>query len=566
MYFLSGRFDKNFKTMRALLVILALALPVAAQELVTVRVTSAAPRGAFRVDGTPYSTAAVFVWPVASKHTLEVDTIQSGPSLGVRYRFLNWQTPAGKLASTAPIVSITADPLVSWFEARVAMEYDVSLRFNQCEAGAICTSPGTVWVDQAPFTQDAEIWAVAGSQLALEAAANPGYVFVGWSYRQGLPFMHTLTVTQPMTVSARFSPARPITVRTEPEGLKVMADRLPVGTPATLDWGFDTVHTLGPVSPQLDNSGKTWIFQEWSDGGEAIHAYRVEPITGPASVTARYVPAVTVSALTNPAGLALKVDGVEGRPPYNFTWGYGERHTFTAPARQVDAHGVPYVFRGWSDGGAAEHAITVEGNARLTATYEALGVITLDTSPLSIPLEVDGAPCASPCRLERTMGEKVRVAAAATSPVDENARFDFNAWSDGLAREREVALGEPRRLTAVYRAMCHLRVVANPAEGADFALLPASGDGFYPRRQRGSRGRHCHARLRLPPLGDRRIQSRPCHFGCAQNAGGAPRRSTLHSTRGRPQRRAGCPRGRRGSRVAHCHLRQAPGNGNRHRS
>src|SRR6185369_10795133 len=102
---------------------------------------------------------------------------------------------------------------------------------------------------------------------------------------------------------------RKITLLTEPPGLQVLADRAPVNTPATLDWGMSTTHSLGPVSPQRDRNTKLWSFQSWSDKGAANHAFQVGAANSSETITATYVPAAAVTILTQPTGLPLKVDG-----------------------------------------------------------------------------------------------------------------------------------------------------------------------------------------------------------------------------------------------------------------
>jgi hypothetical protein len=106
-----------------------------------------------------------------------------------------------------------------------------------------------------------------------------------------------------MQVYPKFQPARKITLLSDPPGMQVLADRTPVNTPITMDWGMNTTHSLGPISPQTDLQNKQWIFKAWSDNGATNHAYQVGAASSGDTVTAIYVPAAAVALFTQPLGL-----------------------------------------------------------------------------------------------------------------------------------------------------------------------------------------------------------------------------------------------------------------------
>jgi hypothetical protein len=113
-------------------------------------------------------------------------------------------------------------------------------------------------------------------------------------------------------LSPKFVPSRKIRFescaycdgsRREPEGLRVLLDRTTVGTPAEVEWGWETTHTVGVQSPQWDANGGLWIFSSWSDGGAPVHAYTVKPgIVAGETVMAKFVPGARISLLTDPPG------------------------------------------------------------------------------------------------------------------------------------------------------------------------------------------------------------------------------------------------------------------------
>ncbi|MFB3828346.1 MAG: IPT/TIG domain-containing protein [Bryobacteraceae bacterium] len=456
--------------MRWLLALFAMA--ALAQETVTVRVGSAAPEGVFWVDGVRYVGSAAFAWPAGTKHILEAGALQAGPSLGVRHRFGGWHAAHGPLASESPRVAVTADPALPWFEARVQTEFALSLSFNRCVDGA-CASPGRVYVNRIPYTENTDVWLRARTEVTLEAEANPGYVFTGWAWGGTVA---RFVLERPMVASGSFQTARRIELASEPSGLVLLADRSPLRAPAALDWAYGTVHGLEPVSPQLDKQGKPWIFRSWADGADRVRRYRVEPGSIPATLTAVFEPGAAVTLLTSPPGLRLRVDGASTAPPYNFIWALNERHAVAAPERQADARGVPYRFREWAHGGAAEQSIAVTGDTRFTAVYETLGALTLE-SPVAVA--VDGRECPSPCRLEGALGSEVRLEAPASAPLGDSTRLEFTGWQDGGARIRTATLGAPRTLTALYTSAHRITAAALPPEGAAFRFTPLSPDGFY---------------------------------------------------------------------------------------
>ena len=98
-----------------------------------------------------------------------------------------------------------------------------------------------------------DFYVSAGSVAVLQAFPNPGYVFAGWLPGAGqiiAGFQDSVTVNSPIVVYPRFQVARKINFVTDPPGLTVLADRTPLNTPNSLEWGWDSVHTLGGNSPQ----------------------------------------------------------------------------------------------------------------------------------------------------------------------------------------------------------------------------------------------------------------------------------------------------------------------------
>ena len=456
-----------------------------AQEAVALtRISATASDAVFRVDGQPYQGAAVFSWPTGSKHTLEIADWQlTPPLLKGRYLFQHWSTALGQLASPSPRVTVTADPGIAWYRADVTTEYAVSLVFFVCEDGP-CAYPGTIWVNQVACRQSGDVWLAAGTTVLLEAIPDPGFVFAGWTQGGNPAAIYSFALNAPMTVYPRFAVARRMQLRTAPDGLQLLADRGLVTAPIDVDWGVGSVHTLAPVSPQFDQHGRQWIFHSWNDGADRNRTYPVPAGPPPLSVVAQFVPAVTTLLLTEPPNLILTVDGSAGASPRYEAWAAGESHTVIAPTHQIDAAGGAWSFREWSAGKANAQAIQVtEGQAssgiRMTAFYDPLSRVHVDSIPTGLTVTVDGEDCHTPCDVERPVGTTIRLGARPSIAVSDGTRLDLGSW-EGVAGVTFTTSAGYTKVTAHYQWSYRLSLGSSPAGSGSWRLSPPSSDGYYP--------------------------------------------------------------------------------------
>ncbi len=83
-----------------------------------------------------------------------------------------------------------------------------------------------------------------------------------------------------------------------------------------------------------------------------------------------------ITLTTNPAGLAVKLDGSSVTAPYTFT-GVNQIRRELEVASPQTINGVTYVFSSWSDGGARAHTISTPAtNSTLTANFvQSTGIV-----------------------------------------------------------------------------------------------------------------------------------------------------------------------------------------------
>lgn len=479
---------------RSLLFVLSmvgLAVSSDAQDRISTTRISTEPTGLrFFVDGVPYRSAQVFLWPEGSKHTIYAEAAQFWFP-GQRSTFTGWIDSTATMNLTGDTLTVSAHSSITSYKAVFNTEYQLKVLFNSCvQPAPVCQSPGTVYVGGAAATSDVEQWFAVDSPVLLQASPNPGFVFAGWgppSNNSTSP-IYTHVMKGGVTFANIFAPAKRIILRSEPDDLLVAPDRTPTRAPAELDWGMGTRHTLGAVSPQAEkeNGSKIWVFKEWSNGAQNYDTYTVGNNTSVETLTARFVPGVGASFVTSPTGLKLKIDGKDSWPSYNFTWGAGMSYQISAPDEQTDSRGRRYKFKGWSNGGPAAQTVTltadhVASGFRLIATYEAQSRLTINTNPPGMPVTIDGKECRLSCTVDRPEGAQVALSAAANVPIGETSRFEFANWSDGgaISRNFTVPNAADTTLIANYKNFYRLMTSAEPGNGASFRFDPPSPDGFY---------------------------------------------------------------------------------------
>jgi uncharacterized protein (TIGR03437 family) len=472
---------------------LAFIVAAQAQTISSVRIDTSPSGLEFYVDGQLFTGPATLLWPQGSKHSLSTPVAQSSGALAkTRYALQGWNS---NLGVPTDMMTITADPSLTWITATFTTQYAVDLTYYVCPPGTSTTtcpsiSPGSVIVAGTTFFQNGETWVNAGASVTVQAIPNSGWVFVGWLQSStpasnGSAFINTYVVNWPITLYPQFLQARPVSVSivTSPPGLQVLLDHTPSYSPITLQWGMNTTHALAGISPQTDLQGKLWVFSSWSDQGAYSHNYTVPYAQGAITLTATYVPGVVVGFYTNPPGLSLTVDGNSNSLNYSFAWALGTAHTVTAPPTETDLTGHKYQFVSWSNNGPETQQIKASTDPtanRYTANYQMIGTVAIQSNPGGVPVQVDGQPCTTPCSVDRPVGTAVQVSAPASTSPGDGARLDFQGWADGASVTRTLtAAPDLQTVTANYQLRYQLVASASPATGVNWRTQPASPDLFF---------------------------------------------------------------------------------------
>jgi uncharacterized protein (TIGR03437 family) len=510
---------------------------VHAQGSVNVPVTMSHPKARFRVDGREYQGQQVFTWPTGSNHVIEffvrTDGLQYNDFNDTRFQFKNWRDPNGLIIPGNDKTQILVAAPGAGLTAEVGAEYRVIFRyFGEVIEGAAATSgaaspaacgapgaplpfetrPGLIYVDGTCYWNSVALWLQEGEHV-LNAFPYPGFSFLGWvgGQTQFEQQFRKISVVSPLVIVPRFTPAKRVIFRTEPRGLRVVVDSvdtrtsfdggcdalstIPPGAPPNIrplclgefDFAPNSTHVIGAVTPQLDELGRNYVFDGFSNGLKNNSLYTVGSVTtnnAEEIIIANFVRGVSTVMATNPSGLKLTVNGRESADHVYFLKP-GTAQTVSAPLQQRDANGRLYTFKRWSNGGTASQEVTVpndpESTFRLVAEYELMSQLVVRSTAAGVSILVDGVPCDAPCVVDKPSGTEVTLEALHMKMVTEGRRVEFDAWSDGEPRVRQFILSgtETANLEVRFRTMLRLVASADPADTATFTFLPPSPDGFY---------------------------------------------------------------------------------------
>jgi uncharacterized protein (TIGR03437 family) len=456
----------------------------------------------------------------------------------VRYSFSTWVTNGPQLVpSSDPVIVITASPTLTSIIGQLTIEYKLRIQManNSLSASPGCSSSGApgdapsdkmrsgiVYLDTVCIADTAEMFVTAGAHN-LTAWPYPGFVFTGWFMNMNGQVLNaastTVQINGDQQIMPQFMPAKRVRFSTNPPGLRLLIDRTEIQTPpritdqlppgnydtsCTPDWSrlgsappagltplcigdFDFLpgskHTIAAQPTQKDDAGKWWVFAGFSNGMGNNSTYTTDLNPGAVdNIVANFVPGYPVTLLTVPAGLKLVVDGTDTWLSYNFIWAAGEKHTVTAAATQ-SAKGRKLQFNAWSNSGPRTQEVSVPADPyglTLTARYDLLGQVQLQSTPMGIKLAVDGEECTTPCVFDRLSGSQMQVTAPKSVPSTQTARYDFDNWGSESSLGMTVTFNNDIQvLRANFHASYLMTAASDPAGQVAFKYSPDSADGFF---------------------------------------------------------------------------------------
>jgi len=382
------------------------------------------------LDGTFRATPYAFWCPAGSTHTVTALNPQGGPP--TRYVFLSWSDGG---AQSHTFTCSSPRDLTAFYETQHQVVVDTSPANRQLLVdGFLEVAPQTYW------------WA-EGSAHTLEAPSPQvvgptRYLFVSWS--DGGARQHAVTADAPATYTATFRTESQVTIDTAPGALDVIVNGTRVTAPYTFWCTPGDSVALDVPTPQ----GVTQVrfaFDSWSDGGAKAHSV----LCGAAlSYTAAFRTEYETRVATAPPGLQVDVNGTTYPAPYTFWCSEGTSYGLGVASPQT-VGSTRYVFAGWSDGGARNHAVGCTQSISYTAVFTAEYEVTIATSPAGLEVIVDGSPMAGPVSFWWPAGSP-HTLDVATPQGGPYTRFAFSAWSDGGPRNHTVTATAPVTITASF--------------------------------------------------------------------------------------------------------------------
>lgn len=395
-----------------------------------------------RVDGIAYATPYTFPCVLLTTNTVDAPSPQVVGN--TRYPFDRWSDGG---AQNHTITCVGDATIVAYF-------------LTEHESVVTSTPPGlTVFVDSIPIVTPATYWWAEDSSHALDAPSPQGsggtrQTFLLWS--DGGARAHVVTVTGPETYQATFFTEHDVTVTTDPVGLRIEFDGVPMLTPLS-SWCLEgTTHAINATSPQLSGPIRR-TFRVWSDGGAQNHTFLCAV---PATYTASFDTDYEVTVDTSPLLLEVIVDGVPSVAPRTFWCPANSTHTLNAASPQGLGF-TRYVFASWSDALPRFHSFVCTAPAVYVAAFDTEHWIVVDTGPPGLLVIVDGTATNAPVGFWWLEGSSHDL--DVPTPQFGNAtRYSFVGWLDHPSPTRTVVVLGPAQFVARFDVDFSVTLVTSP--------------------------------------------------------------------------------------------------------
>jgi uncharacterized protein (TIGR03437 family) len=258
----------------------------------------------------------------------------------------------------------------------------------------------------------------------------------------------------PDAVIADFIPGMQSAIVTNPSGLKISIDGTTAWTDYNFIWAQGTTHTLSAPLTQVDSSGRTWQFANWSNGGAASQTITVpsSPNSGTGFIlTANYTLQGQVQVTSSPAGLTFTVGGTSCTTPCAVNQPSGTQLQISIPASVALSATSQLQFTSWSGGSASTATslqVTLTQAATVyTANYQTYYLLTASSNPAN-----EATLRTSPASPNGFFPSGTQIAVTAVP----NAGYKFVGWGgdlSGAASPGYLTMSAPHSVVAVLQAV-----------------------------------------------------------------------------------------------------------------
>lgn len=403
----------------------------------------------YGVNGSAYDHAKDF-WFVNNSVVPINTSSPQGQTNTQRWAWSNWSDGGAQNHSL-----IITGP--NAFVANFIKQYNVTLD----------TSPGRLSIqgDSNTYLASHSFWWNAGSTHEICApspqpiSADTRYVWASWSDFGAR--CHNITVTTSATYTATFTMQYRQTFITDPAGLNVTVQSVEHKTTYQFWCDSGAVFSVGVPSPQFISPTARYVYDHWSDTGAQSH---VVSCNAPTTYTAYFNLEYLVTFLTDPSNLTLEINTVpQPCPPsgHQEWFAQGTVVSVNAPSPQTTAD-TRAVYNRWSDGGAQSHTITVTSAATYTAYFNTQFLVTFNTVPSGLNVNVDGTARTDGYTEWMDDGSPHTIEAPSPQEVTATSRKVFDHWSDNGTRLHSVVINNPVTFTAYFNVQFKISIQTSP--------------------------------------------------------------------------------------------------------